>query len=61
MSTDHNFLREKRAKAESNGGPSVYQPNTLLLGQTGSLWISPGEVEYGCREVEFFALILETV
>ena len=29
------FWRERRAKAESSGGPSVYQPNALPLGQTG--------------------------
>ena len=38
VSTDHNFWRERRAEADSNRGPSVYQPNTLPLGQTGSLW-----------------------
>ena len=36
VSTDHNFLREKRAEAVSNRGPSAYQPNALPLGQTGS-------------------------
>ena len=37
VSTDHNFRREKRAEADSNRGPvSVYQPNALPLGQTGS-------------------------
>ena len=30
------FLRERRAEAESNRGPSVYQPNALSLSQTGS-------------------------
>ena len=34
-STDHNFGRERRAEADSNPGPSAYQPNTLPLGQTG--------------------------
>ena len=34
--TDHNFLRERRAEADSNRGPSAYQPNALPLGQTGS-------------------------
>ena len=29
------FLRERRAKAVSNRGPSAYQPNALPLGQTG--------------------------
>ena len=35
-STDHNFRRERRAEADSNRGPSAYQPNALPLGQTGS-------------------------
>ena len=39
MSTNHNFWRERRAKAVLNRGPSAYQPNALLLGQTGSLVI----------------------
>ena len=38
MSADHNCSRERRAKADSNRGPSptAYQPNALPLGQTGS-------------------------
>ena len=36
MSTDPNFSRERRAEAESTGGPSAYQPNALPLGRTGS-------------------------
>ena len=36
VSTDHNVWRERRAKADSNRGPSAYQPNALSLGQTGS-------------------------
>ena len=36
MSTDHNFRRESRAEADSNRGPSAYQPNALPLDQTGS-------------------------
>ena len=37
VSTNHNlFRRERRAGAESNRGPSAYQPNALPLGQTGS-------------------------
>ena len=36
MSTDHNFWRERRDKADSNQGPSAYQPNALPLGQMGS-------------------------
>ena len=35
MSTNHNlFLKEERAEALSNRGPSAYEPNALLLGQT---------------------------
>ena len=37
VSTDHNFWRERRAEADSNRGPSAYQPNALPPGQTGSL------------------------
>ena len=36
MSTNHNLRRERRAEADSNRGPSAYQPNGLLLGQTSS-------------------------
>ena len=36
VSTNHNFKRERRAEADSNRGPSAYQPNALPLGQTGS-------------------------
>ena len=36
VSTDHRFWRERRAEADSNRGPSAYQPNVLPLGQTGS-------------------------
>ena len=35
-SADHNFWRERKAEADSNQGPSAYQPNALLLGQTSS-------------------------
>ena len=34
-STDHNFWRERRAEADSNRGPSAYQPNALPLGPNG--------------------------
>ena len=34
--TAHNFWRERRAEADSNWGSSAYQPNALLLGETGS-------------------------
>ena len=36
MSTNHNLWRERTAEADSNRGPSAYQPNVLPLGQTGS-------------------------
>ena len=37
VSTNHNlFWRERRAEVESNQGPSTYQPNAILLGQTSS-------------------------
>ena len=37
MSTDHNIWREGRAEADSNRGPSPYQPNALPPGQAYSL------------------------
>ena len=37
--TDHNLFEERRAEAESNRGPSSYQPNALPLGQTSSAWV----------------------
>ena len=33
--TATNFCRERRAEAESNRGPSAYQPNASPPGQTG--------------------------
>ena len=36
VSTDYKSWRERRAEADSNRGPSAYQPNALPLGQTGS-------------------------
>ena len=36
VSTDHNCSRERTAEADSNRGPSAYQPNALPLDQTGS-------------------------
>ena len=35
VSTD-NFWRGRRTEADSNQGPSSYQPNAVPLGQTGS-------------------------
>ena len=45
VSTDHNFWGETRAKADSNRGPSAYQPNALPLGQTDSLSDATDDVE----------------
>ena len=36
MSANHNFGRERSAEGEQNRGLSLYQPNALPLGQTGS-------------------------
>ena len=36
VSTDYNFWSERRAKADSNRGPSAYQPTALPLSRTGS-------------------------
>ena len=36
MSINHSFWRQRKTEAESNRGPSAYQPNALPLGQTGS-------------------------
>ena len=46
MSTDHNFWRERRAEADSNQGPSTYQPNALQLGQTG--WHHANNINDSC-------------
>ena len=36
VSTDYNVCRKRTAEADSNQGPSAYQPEVLSLGQTGS-------------------------
>ena len=41
-----NLWRERRAEADSNRGPSAYQPNALPLGQTGSHFWSSTFVTY---------------
>ena len=38
VSTDHSLWRERGAQADSNRGPSAYQPNALPLGQTGRMF-----------------------
>ena len=38
VSTNHNPWRKRRAEADSNRGPSAYQPTALPLGQTASRW-----------------------
>ena len=45
VSTDHNCWRERRAEADLNRSPSAYQPNALLLGQTGS----QGEIQHAVK------------
>ena len=49
MSTDHKLWRERRAEADSNRGPSVYQPNALPLGQTDS--------QYGVRSQQLYRAV----
>ena len=51
VSTDHNFSRERRAEADSNRGPSAYQPNALLLGQTGSPHLDSNDLGFICGGV----------
>ena len=54
MSTDHNFWRERRAEADSTRGSSAYQPNALLLGQTGSLHHKRLEPSFNCHHLSNF-------
>ena len=49
VSADHNFWRERRAEADSNRGPSAYQPSALPLGQTGSLTDLLSLLIFTCR------------
>ena len=51
VSIDHNFLRERRAEADSNRGPSAYQPNALPLRQTGSRGLHPQACTYMYRSM----------
>ena len=44
VSTDHKISKERRVEADSNRGPSAYQPNALPLSQTGSQWGRGGGV-----------------
>ena len=53
VSTDHNLSSERRAEADSNRGPSAYQPTALPLGQTGSL---PRQSKVDLFYVSFFFL-----
>ena len=56
VSTDHNFWRERRAEADSNRGPSAYQPNALPLDQTSSqyhVFISAGLLVVGTSVNEY--------
>ena len=40
------FGSERRAEADSNRGPSAYQPTALPLGKTGSRYGGGGEGDY---------------
>ena len=40
VSKNNNLFEERKAEAESNRGPSAYQPNALPLGQTGSQYLA---------------------
>jgi len=56
VSTDYYFGRERRAEADSNRGPSAYQPNALPLGQTGSpLSCLDRSVCSACRQAAVWA------
>ena len=39
VSTDHNFCRERTAEANSNRGPSAYQPNTFARPNRPMKWL----------------------
>ena len=53
-STDHNFWRERSTEADSNRGPSAYQPNALPLGRTGSLHHKRLEPSFNCHHLSNF-------
>ena len=62
VSTDHNFWSERRAEADSNRGPSAYQPNALPLDQTGSRvlneWLSLFIARVECPSCTYSAVWL---
>ena len=60
MSTDHNFLRERRANADSNQSPSAYQPNALPLGQTGSPYVCKLQTQF-LKELAHRKVVSKTV
>ena len=53
VSTDYNFLRKRRAEADSNRGPSADQSNALLLGQTGH-WKMNNQRPQTSKNVRYF-------
>ena len=66
VSTDHNFLRERRAEADLYQGSSAYQPNALPLSQTGS-WKNVGlarhydsfsQLQFSSRKINTVAWVL---
>ena len=50
------FFMRKRAEADSNRGPSAYQPDALPLGQTGSHIYQPVSI-YQLRNSDFFIFL----
>ena len=50
------FWRERRAEADSNRGPSAYQPTALPLGQTG--WQPTGKPGHNTKLWRLAALLL---
>ena len=61
VSTDHNLSSEKRAEADSNRGPSAYQPTAFPLGQTGSRALGLGSSPFEaatCAFVIYFSVFL---
>ena len=63
VSTDHNLWRERRAEADSNRGPSAFQPNAWPLGQTGSQFVNilPSSIIIACICLPWFISILPSI
>ena len=59
VSTDHRLWSERRAKSDSNRGPSAYQPNALPLDQTGSRY--QGRTHWMFIRARFDAMLLSKI